>query len=523
MNEFYVPLYITSQSTMPEGTSMRTTIMPILVLLATPTFLALPARAQVINPILSELVHDHLGASDTHEYIEIYASPGGDYSDHSVLVLDGESSGNPGRIDLVFALETTNGSGYWDTGFLVDQLDKASFTVLLVEGFSGLVGDDLDAADDGSLDSAPWIALLDDVAIDSGVAGDLVYSSVVLGGVGRGPAAPGAASRYPYATDTDSAGDWWPNNFEGAGLPGFAGTLASGEVLNTPGRVPQILISDYYAGIFALDSATLRAALHELIDDHIRFAYTDDVTDTWDVLEEADQDPVDSGSILAVYKNETYLKQGGGNSFYNREHTWPRTYGFPDDGLDNMPYTDCHQLMLSNIDYNSQRGSIAFGTCNASCAELTTDLNHGTGGGSGTYPGNSNWATGSGATGSFEVWHEMRGDVARAQLYLDLRYAGGSHGVTGFSEPDLILTDDTGQIVGGTASVAYMGRLSVLLAWHAGDPVDDRERLRNEVIYSYQGNRNPFIDRPEWASCVFGAACGGIFADGFESGDLTAW
>ena len=52
-----------------------------------------------------------------------------------------------------------------------------------------------------------------------------------------------------------------------------------------------------------------------------------------------------------------------------------------------------------------------------------------------------------------------------------------------------------------------MGMLSVLLEWHAEDPVDDLERARNEVVFGFQGNRNPFIDHPEWAECLFNDIC----------------
>ena len=105
-----------------------------------------------------------------------------------------------------------------------------------------------------------------------------------------------------------------------------------------------------------------------------------------------------------------------------------------------------------------------------------------------------------------EVWHDKRGDVARSMLYMDLRYEGGNHPITGAFEPDLILTDDVGliQTTGINAIVGYLGRLSVLLQWNEDDPVSDDERLRNEVIYFWQGNRNPFIDHPEWVGCVFG-------------------
>ena len=54
-----------------------------------------------------------------------------------------------------------------------------------------------------------------------------------------------------------------------------------------------------------------------------------------------------------------------------------------------------------------------------------------------------------------------------------------------------------------------MGRLSVLLAWHHEDPVDAVELHRNDVISAHQGNRNPFIDHPDWVSCVFEDECDG--------------
>lgn len=80
----------------------------------------------------------------------------------------------------------------------------------------------------------------------------------------------------------------------------------------------------------------MRDTLHELIDDHQRFPYTSSETDTWDVLKIADEDKdsVDGANIITIYRNASYPKQPGGNNFYNREHTWPRSYGFPDNRPD---------------------------------------------------------------------------------------------------------------------------------------------------------------------------------------------
>ncbi len=250
-----------------------------------------------------------------------------------------------------------------------------------------------------------------------------------------------------------------------------------------------------------------------LIDNHIYYPYTSGFSDTWDMLETADEDPLDSGNIVTVYKNESYAKQGGGNNFYNREHTWPKSFGFPDDDFNAYPYTDAHHLMLADSIYNSSRSNLAYGTCSLGCSEAPSTEHNGQGGGSGVYPGNSNWYSGSGGTSSFEVWRDRRGDAARAQFYMDLRYEGGSHEVSGSDEPDLVLTDDTSLILtfsDNTNGIAYMGRLAVLLDWHELDPVDDLERQRNEVIYRFQGNRNPFVDHPEWAACIFEGTCGNL-------------
>ena len=262
---------------------------------------------------------------------------------------------------------------------------------------------------------------------------------------------------------------------------------------------------NYYSGVNTSSAAALRASLHALIDDHQRYPYTSTATDTWDILEFADQDPTNPGRILDVYRNASYQKYGGGNTEYNREHTWPKSYGFANDGSSNYPYTDTHMLFLSDSGYNSSRGNKPYANCLTNCVERTTVANAGAGGGSGVFPGNSNWYD----TINWQTWGGRKGDVARALLYMDVRYEGGVHGVTGVAEPDLILTDDPGLIKSSSSnlSVAYMGRLSDLLRWHAEDPVDEKEMLRNEAVYTYQGNRNPFIDRPEWVACVFQGIC----------------
>ncbi|WP_205859186.1 endonuclease [Pleionea sediminis] len=274
----------------------------------------------------------------------------------------------------------------------------------------------------------------------------------------------------------------------------------------------------YYDNINTSNGATLHSSLHEIIDDHQRFPYNSSGTDTWDILENADQDPNNPSRVLDVYKNASYPKYGGGNNDYNREHTWPKSYGFPDDNSDNYPFTDTHQLFISNSSYNSSRGNKPYDNCSTNCDEKPTDFNNNQGGTS----TQSNWTQ----NDKWETWIGRRGDVARAIMYMAVRYDGGTHGVTGAVEPDLRLTDDLSLIdqssTGRNLSVAYMGLKSVLLQWHQEDPVDDVERRRNDIVFNHQGNRNPFIDHPEFVLCVFTNDCSGIGGDDGNDDDTTA-
>jgi len=603
---------------------------PCLFILVLCVLVPITAQAQVIN----EYVANHTGNTDDHEYVEIFGSPSTDYSSLTIVEIEGDvdtSTGSIGRIDQFFTVGTTDGSGYWTTGMLTEKLENGSMTLLLVSGFFGHIGDDVDIDNDGDIDiiadfwatvidqvsvwdgdsgdglycttvlsqsmdddyhtpggatidnvfragltkgggawstgflsdnleggsttillvkdftgaldddldgddngtfdasPLPWSEITDGVAVTDGDAGDFAYTGTVLDPDfdGSGTAVLGA-SRFHSGIDTDAGTDWIRNDFDGAGLSGFPGTITSGEAYNTPLLANRVTPGDYYASVDDTTQTTLRTTLHDAIKDHIRHEYSTDGTDVWDILKEADEDPNNGNNVLTVYKNSTVVKSENPN-ILNREHTWPKSLGFPDKTLSNSPYTDCHMLMMADPSYNESRSNRAYGTCDASCAKYVTDENNGAGGVGGPYLGDSNWGKGTAATGTWETWVGRRGDVARAQMYFDVRYEGGTHGFVGTDEPDLILTDDTGLIAasqtGSNESTAYMGRRSVLLQWAASDPVSADEIARNEVVYKHQGNRNPFVDHPEWVSCIFeGTGCGEeIFTDGFEDGTTGGW
>ena len=298
--------------------------------------------------------------------------------------------------------------------------------------------------------------------------------------------------------------------------------------------------SSYYSSVDATDPEILRDTLHEVIDDHVRFPYYSTSTDTWDILNDADQDASGNPQIITIYKNEAQLyptdEEGNitpcsSGCSWNREHTWAKSYGFSEEsGNGRIPYTDCHHLRAANIGYNSSRGNKPFDNCISGCSEKVTDSNNGFGGGDDVNLANGG-STSCGYTPEaddiWQVWDHRKGDVARTILYMDIRYEGGS-GVLG-DEQDLIVTSDrslmrveTTSCGDGYQDPAYHGVLSTLLEWHAADPVDSDERRRNDRVWCYQQNRNPFVDHPEWVRCLYEGRCG-LFGDGFETGDTGAW
>ncbi|MDH5504382.1 MAG: ExeM/NucH family extracellular endonuclease [Acidimicrobiia bacterium] len=205
------------------------------------------------DPVINEFVANHVGA-DSGAFIELFGDPSTDYSAYSVLEIEGDGTG-AGVIDAVLPVGTTNSGGYWIDP---EDMENGTLTILLVEGFSGSAGADLDTDDDGTLDSTPWTRVVDDVAVSDGGGSDRSYSSTVLAPFFDGnPFGAGGASRIPNGTDTDTVGDWVRNDFDGFGLAGFPGSPAVGEAENTPGAV-NALISVLTDPLGACgDSATL--------------------------------------------------------------------------------------------------------------------------------------------------------------------------------------------------------------------------------------------------------------------------
>ncbi|MBD8847511.1 MULTISPECIES: endonuclease [Priestia] len=232
---------------------------------------------------------------------------------------------------------------------------------------------------------------------------------------------------------------------------------------------PTVPVEDYYRTAAEKTGNSLKTELHNIIDHHTELSYSA----VWEALKKTDEDPANANNVILLYTGRSQAKStnGGGVDDWNREHVWAKSHG--DFGTAMGPGTDLHHLRPTDVSVNSTRGNLDFDTGGTEHSEAL-----------GNYFDSDSW----------EPRDEVKGDVARMLFYMAVRYEGDVS-----DEPDLELNNTVNN---GTAP--YHGKLSVLLQWNAQDPVDDRERRRNDIIYSdYQHNRNPFIDHPEWVNEIW--------------------
>jgi endonuclease I len=237
----------------------------------------------------------------------------------------------------------------------------------------------------------------------------------------------------------------------------------------------------YYDSAAGLTSTNLRSALHAIIRNHTVIPYSSSSFDTSDALKVLDEDPSNKKNVVLLYARRSEPKSNfGAPAGWNREHMWPNSYGIDDR---HPAYSDLHNLRAEDIDVNSARGNKYYDRSNTNATFYA-------------FPAHVEAQTCSTDYDSWEPPAPVKGDIARAMFYMDVRYEGD----TG-TEPDLKLTEGFGLIA---ATNDFMGRLITLLAWHELDPVDDAERQRNEKVFQlYQHNRNPFVDQPEWVREIF--------------------
>jgi endonuclease I len=213
---------------------------------------------------------------------------------------------------------------------------------------------------------------------------------------------------------------------------------------------------------------------------------------------ELDQDPNNSSNIRLVYNGASIPGTWDDGTTWNREHVWPKKWlNVTSSQVSNSykgPASDLFELWPSNPGVNSSRSDNGYGYY----PNVT--------GSGGSYGNNS----GSGGTFWFPGVYDA-GELSRSIFYMATRYFTPSNTSRGTDIQNL-------EIVNGTPTIYNFGDLTSLLHWNYEYGVDNFERRRNQLIYGssgdstdhalnplyYQGNRNPYIDHPEYVWAVYG-------------------
>ncbi len=215
----------------------------------------------------------------------------------------------------------------------------------------------------------------------------------------------------------------------------------------------------YYKNASNLFGNQLKGALRSIISSGF-------ITRTYDNLKtdipKTDADPKNPNNVILVFSKMSVKGKWDGGSTWNREHVWPQSLSwFKTSGAG----SDLHHIRpvdpTVNSTYHNNRkyGMVSNGTAGVLAGKVVCHYN-------------ANY---------FEPLDDVKGDIARIIFYLLVRYQeADNYAVTRVAES-----------------------MSMLLNWNSLDPVDDFEITRNEKTYDIQGNRNPFIDHPEFAWMIW--------------------
>jgi hypothetical protein len=272
-------------------------------------------------------------------------------------------------------------------------------------------------------------------------------------------------------------------------------TVASfGTPLNpTYGMVANTMPTGYYDSLEGLYGLALKQAIQDIIANPA-VVHAHNYGDIIEILKTADQNPKNSNQVWQMYveypRSKLDFQDTGINTGkWNREHIYPQSRGGYTDGTLSVAdginvwlptnaddilagHADAHHLRAEDGPENSIRSNNDYGL---------TGYN--------------------GPSGTMGSW---KGDVARSVFYMTVRYNA--------------LSVVNGDIADTT--VGQLGDLASLLTWNTLDPSDDFEMNRNNYIYTWQVNRNPFIDYPDLANYIWGAKAGQVWHSSLSTNDF---
>ncbi|MGV3696131.1 endonuclease [Flavobacterium sp.] len=261
----------------------------------------------------------------------------------------------------------------------------------------------------------------------------------------------------------------------------------------TYGNVTSTAPAGYYASLEGLSGTALKQAIQDIVANPA-VVRAHNYGDIETILKTADQNPLNSNQVWLMYveqpRSKLDLQETGNNTGkWNREHIYPQSRGgFTDgtsslaDGINVWAATNANDIMAGHADAHHIRAED---------------------GPENSIRNNRDYGEYMGPTGTQGSW---RGDVARSLFYMACRYNGLS-------------------VVNGNpanTTVGQIGDLALLLQWNQTDPRDDFEMNRNNYIYTWQVNRNPFIDYPTLANYIWGANAGQVWHAPLSDRDFEA-
>lgn len=269
--------------------------------------------------------------------------------------------------------------------------------------------------------------------------------------------------------------------------------------------------AEYYNGTGSLSCFALKTDLFNRINTHETIRYTSSTLyDVWDAYHHTDTRLNDATTQTIVWDMYTDIPSATGEfefdhcnnrdngscpagegQCYNREHTFPRSWWGGGTTLADTINVDLHHLFPSDRSMNSAKSNYPPGEVIAASTNGSNGFMVGT---NGSYPCAS--------MSYFEPIDEYKGDCARAMFYIATRY---QHQMAAWET----INARGDCAMNGDPFTSYEPWLvDLLLQWHANDPVSQKEIDRNNAVHAIQGNRNPFIDVPNFVNLIWGDETG---------------
>ncbi|MCB0878942.1 MAG: endonuclease [Thermoleophilia bacterium] len=243
-------------------------------------------------------------------------------------------------------------------------------------------------------------------------------------------------------------------------------TLAPDTAAGAQQRAASGDLEKYYATAQGKQGAELLRALHLIVrTGHVDRGYAQARDELFGDVADLDGD----NQVEDVFTGELHGPITNRKDAYDRglntEHTWPQS-----KGATGIAQSDLHHLQPADIRTNERRGSHPYGEV------LKVEWSTGEG------PNQAKLGVDALGETVFEPRDSVKGDIARGLLYFYTRYSQSR-------TQDFTLEN-------------FRHELPTLLKWNIQDPVDDNERARNDEVQRVQGNRNPYIDHPEYVDAV---------------------